>query len=426
MDVSSFTQSNKPQFSLHNNLLSNVSTSRTSSFPPKKDCFTQVKPSIVCTNQKSSGRCWIFAGLNMLLRTIIQNLSLYNSFEFSQSYLFFYDKLERMNYNIELLKKWIGAGKSKDSREVQHLLKEPFGDGGQWAMFSNLINKYGVVPQYAYPESFHSSNSSGVNMVLTRMFRNYAKQLFDNVESFNKQTSLQKTYDILVSFFGEPPKEFVWEYKKKDGSIHKQTITPQSYASDVASINMNDYVSLTHDPRNELMNIYGVTDLGNVEGGDEVKYLNIPVNRMRELVKECVDKNQSVWFGSDVGQFLKSKDGIIDRDHFNYLDFLQVEDGMNKRDRIELCESLMTHAMVFDGYHTDPYGSVDYWLIENSWGTSTPQKGHLICTDTWFREYTYQLVIPKTFLNDEESQVWENSDFCKRFPLWDPMGSLAR
>ena len=252
MDVSQFrVDENTQNVSLHNNLLSNVSLVRKSTFAPQKSCFTTVKPEIVCTNQKSSGRCWIFAGLNMLRRRIIEKLSLPNSFQFSQSYLFFYDKLERMNYNLTLLKRWMDDGKTKESREVQHLLKEPFGDGGQWAMFANLIEKYGVVPQYAYPESFHSSNSRGVNTVLDRMFRNYAnKMLTYPMEPFDKQGALHHTYNVLVRFLGEPPKQFLWEYKNKEGSIVKQTFTPQNYASEVAEINMNDYVSLTHDPRN--------------------------------------------------------------------------------------------------------------------------------------------------------------------------------
>jgi len=428
MDPSQFTvDHNSPNVSLHNNLLSNVSIARSTTFAPQKSCFSTVKPEITCTNQKSSGRCWIFAGLNMLRRRIIEKLGLPNNFQFSQSHLFFYDKLERMNYNIVLLRKWIDAGKTKDSREVQHLLKEPFGDGGQWAMFANLIDKYGVMPQYAYPESFHSSNSRGVNTALDRLFRNFAnKMLTYPMERFNKKDALQKTYTMLVSFFGEPPKEFLWEYKKKDGSVVKQLLTPQKYATDVAEIAMSDYVSLTHDPRNDLMQIYGVQDLGNVEGGSEVKYLNISVERMRALVRKCVDNNQSVWFGSDVGQFLKSKDGVIDQSHFNYIDVLGIEDTMSKKDRIEMCESLMTHAMVFDGYHLDAYGTVDYWLIENSWGTDTPYKGHLVCSDDWFREYTYQLVVPKSFLKDDEADAWNNRGFAKRFPLWDPMGSLAK
>ena len=150
-------------YALHNNLLSQVSTPRGTSFTPR--IFREVKPTITCTNQKSSGRCWIFAALNMLRRDLMSKKKLPPNFQFSQSYMFFWDKLERMNYNLKLVKKWRSSGKDIKSREVQHILKEPFGDGGQWVMFANLVNKYGVVPQDAYPESTHSSASTGVNLV---------------------------------------------------------------------------------------------------------------------------------------------------------------------------------------------------------------------------------------------------------------------
>lgn len=407
-------------YSLHNNLLSQVSTPRTNQFAPK--VFTEVKPHITCTNQKSSGRCWIFAALNMLRRSVIQKYKLNGNFQFSQSYMFFWDKIERMNYNLKLVQGWLNEGKTVHSREVQHILKEPFGDGGQWVMFSNLVDKYGLVPQDVYPESVHSSNSRGLNMVLSRMFRNYVKDLV--AENLDMQKALNKTYEVCVEFMGVPPKEFVWEYKDKDDKIHTQNLTPITFAKNL-EIDLSKYVSLTHDPRNDTMKVYGVDGLGNVEGGEEVRYLNISVERMREITKDCIDANEPVWFGSDVGQFFKSKDAILDENTFDYLSYLDVKDGLTKRDRIEYCESLMTHAMVYAGYHSDQYGSVDYWKIENSWGSDGAYSGYLVCSDKWFREYTYQLIVPRKYVNDEEAAAWE-TEIVKKFPLWDPMGSLAK
>ena len=407
-------------YALHNNLLSQVSTPRGTSFTPR--IFKEVKPTITCTNQKSSGRCWIFAALNMLRRDLMTKKKLPPNFQFSQSYMFFWDKLERMNYNLKLVKKWLSSGKDINSREVQHILKEPFGDGGQWVMFANLVNKYGVVPQDAYPESTHSSASTGVNLVLSRMFRNFVLQLWE--DKLDIDDSLSKTYEVLVRFFGVPPRDFVWEYKEESGAIIQIKTTPQRFAKDICGMDMSQYVSLTHDPRNDYMKLYGVDGLGNVEGGQEVKYLNVPIQRMRDITKECIDANQPVWFGSDVGQFFKSKDGVLDETHFDYLGYLGIVDHMSKLDRIVLCESLMTHAMVYDGYHKDSYGNVDYWKIENSWGADGPYNGHLVCSDNWFREYTYQLIVPRRFVNDEELAAW-NGEISKHFPLWDPMGSLA-
>ena len=167
----------------------------------------EVTPKTPCSNQKSSGRCWIFAALNMIRRRVITEKKLPESFEFSQSYVFFYDKLERMNYNLKLIEDFKNQTPQVEynSRVVQHILKEPFGDGGQWVMFTNIVNKYGLVPQEVYPESTHSSNSAGVNMVLSRIFRTAVKDIYTNFKHYNRQNILQKTYEILIKFFGEPP-----------------------------------------------------------------------------------------------------------------------------------------------------------------------------------------------------------------------------
>jgi len=420
MDISTFKRQKTTNYSLHNNLLSAVSTPRLTEQIP--NIFTkETSPNIAITNQKSSGRCWIFAALNMVRRDVMKEHKLPESFEFSQSYMFFYDKLERMNYNIELIKKFKTDSLDFDARLVQHLLKDPFCDGGQWVMFTNLANKYGLVPKESYPESTHSSNSIGINMVLSRMFRTYAKDIYN--KKFDKTVAMQKTYEILVKFLGEPPQEIYWHYKKA-GTVTAFTGTPTNFIKDFCKINFSDYVSLTHDPRNALNALYGVENLGNVEGGDVVKYLNLDMNRLKEVTKKSIDDNTPIWFGSDVGQFFNSALGLLGEKTFDYLNFLEFDDTLNKKERINYCESLMTHAMVYVGYHEDKYGAIDYWKIENSWGAEGPHKGHLICSDKWFSEYTYQLIVPKKFLTKNELTLW-NSDITISFPMWDPMGSLA-
>ena len=422
MDISTFNVKQSNNYSLHNNLLSSVSTPRHENQAPK--IFTnEISPKTPCTNQKSSGRCWIFAAVNMLRRQLIADKKLPKNFEFSQSHVFFYDKLERMNYNLKLIE---GLRENENcewnDRTVQHILKEPFGDGGQWVMFTNVVNKYGLIPKDCYPESMHSSKSAGVNMVLSRMFRTYVKDMYTSNE-YNRKTCLEKTYEVLIRFFGQPPKNFVWNYQS-DNKVQTFSGTPIEFKNNFCKINFDDYVSLTHDPRNEYNNLYGVKHLGNVEGGDVVKYLNITATRMVELSKKAIDGNTPVWFGSDVGQFLNSKIAMLDEKSFDYNGFLDLNDTMNKRERINFCESLMTHAMVYIGYNTDQYGSINYWKIENSWGTDGAYSGNLVCSERWFREYTYQLVIPKKYLTDAEKAIWRG-DISKEFPIWDPMGSLA-
>lgn len=425
MDISSFTQPTNTNYSLHNNLLSRVSTPRRPDQVPSI-LTKEITPNTSCTNQKSTGRCWIFAALNMLRRKVILNKKVGDGFEFSQSYVFFYDKLERMYYNLQLMKKFIREMKVVNDRAVQHLLKEPFGDGGQWVMFSNVANKYGLVPKDVYPESTHSSNSAGVNMVLSRLFRTCVKDIYnensENIDNLIK-TTMQKTYELLIRFFGEPPKTFSWNYKKND-KVETYNGKPQNFMKEFCEINFDDYVSLTHDPRNSYNALYGVEHLGNVVNGDEVKYLNLEMNRLNEITKRAIDDNTPVWFGSDVGQFFNSKCGLLDSKSFDYINFLEMQDTMNKKDRIEYCESLMTHAMCYVGYNNDKYGHINYWKIENSWGTDGPYKGNLICSNDWFNEYTYQLIVPKKYLTQNELAVWQG-EVSRLFPLWDPMGSLA-
>lgn len=408
-------------YALHNNLLSSVSTPRHINQVPSV-LTKEITPPVKSSNQKSSGRCWLFAALNMIRRPLIEDKKLPDNFEFSQSYLFFYDKLERMNYNLKLVED-IGVNNCNlDNRVVNHILKEPFSDGGQWVMFTNIANKYGLVPKDAYPESLHSSKSSGVNMVLSRMFRTFVKDFYSK-SNYNRKKCLEKTYQVLVKFFGEPPKSFVWNYKSGK-SIELYNGTPLHFMKEFCKVNFNDYISLTHDPRNEYNRLYGVEHLGNVEGGNTVKYLNINIDRMNELTKTTIDNNIPVWFGCDVGQFFNSKLAILDKKSFDYVGYLDLDDSMNKKERILFGESLMTHAMVYTGYNTDQYGAINYWMIENSWGTDGPYGGSLLCSDKWFREYTYQIVIPKKYITETELCVWDG-ETSKLFPIWDPMGSLA-
>ena len=420
MDISRLDRPTNPNFTLHNNLLSSVTNARDTTHIPSV-LTKEITPSITCTNQKGSGRCWIFAALNMIRRKVMTEKNIKESFEFSQSHIFFYDKLERMNYNLKIMEGLKNEERLFSDRLVQHLLKDPFCDGGQWVMFTNIVNKYGLVPKEVYPESLHSSNSSGVNMVLSRMFRTFVKDIYKN--NFNKQQALQKTFEVLIKFLGEPPKEFTWNFNDKD-NVDRFTGTPVKFMSDFCKINLTDYVSLTHDPRHAIGQLYGVQHLGNVEGGDPVKYLNISIERFKAVTKSAIDDNIPVWFGSDVGQFFNSKCALLDKKSFDYMKFLEISDTMTKKDRINYCESTMTHAMCYVGYNEDQYGTINYWKIENSWGSDGVFKGHLMCSDQWYKEYTYQLIVPKKYLKESELNLW-NGRISQEFPLWDPMGSLA-
>lgn len=419
------------------NIISNNSLSSLSSV--RKECQkfealynVQVKPHLKVTNQKSSGRCWLFAALNVLRREICTKYELDN-FEFSQSYLFFWDKLERMNYNLECIIRT--KAESVNSQIVQHLLDDPTCDGGQWDMIVNLINKYGLVPKSVYQETYHSSNSRDLNNILKKKFREYAFNLRsnDNVQQL-KQQYLSEIYQILCKFLGCPPNNFDWEYIDKNKKYNKITnLSPTSFYREYVNYKMDDYICLVNDPRQEhpYNKIYTVKYLGNVYDGNKVKYLNLPINRIRELTLDSLKNNKAVWFGCDVGKSLNRDNCAMDLDQINYCDLFGIDFKLNKEMRLKHRDSLMTHAMVFTGANVDENANcldnqiqINGWEVENSWSSRGPNDGYYHMSDKWFDEYVYEVAIHKDKLSDQEKEVLQGQ-FEKELPPWDPMGALA-
>ena len=390
-----------------------------------------VKPHLKVTNQKSSGRCWLFAALNVVRREVCDKYELDN-FELSQSYLFFWDKLERMNYNLECVIKT--KEESVTSRLVQHLLDDPTCDGGQWDMVANLVNKYGLVPKCVYQESHHSSNSRELNAVLKKKFREYAYKLrtVNNPQDV-KMECMEEVYKVLCFFLGKPPANFDWEYVDKSKKYHKvSNLTPQSFYQQHVPFDFNNYVCLVDDPRKEhpYYNTYSVKYLGNVVDGNKVKYLNLPISRIKELTLATLKNNKSVWYGCDVGQFLNRNTCRMDRANVSHLELLGLDFNLNKEERLNYRDSLMTHAMVITGANVsdnnalEENGKVNSWEVENSWSTNGPADGYYSMSDKWFDEYVYEVAIHKDLLNDNEKGLL-NGDIKEEFNPWDPMGSLA-
>jgi len=393
-----------------NNPLSKLQVDRATSqqYEHYYNITTTPKPKV--TNQKSSGTCWIFAALNVIRREMIKTYEV-KDFEFSQSYLFFWDKLERLNYGMEA----IIATKEQPvgSREVMHLLKDPTCDGGQWDMFCNLVRKYGLVPKSVYRETYHSSNSKDLNMVLTRKFREYAMQLRASKDpQKHKQKCLDEVYSILCQFLGEPPTQFTWLGKAED-------VTPKQFYDKHVPFDVNDFVCIVNDPRNAYQKLYTVKFLGNVKEGKPIQYLNLPIERLRELALASLKKNQTVWFGCDVMQHFDREQCAMDTELVNHASLLGIEYGMDKRQRLEHGESLMTHAMVFTGARARN-GKVLHWEVENSWAETEPAKGYYNMSNAWFDEYVFEVVVPLSSLKLSEV----GSDVTE-LPPWDPMGALA-
>jgi bleomycin hydrolase len=414
------------RYGLHNHLLSDVTLASDYDLAATRVFSKRVEPRGQVTNQASSGRCWMYAALNMLRLPTVTAHGLPTSFEFSQKYLFFWDKLERVNYFLHAYEST--KDDAGDSRLVQFLLHEPLGDGGQWQMFVNLVDKYGLVPQSAYPESKHSQNSRGLNMVLTKKLREYARNLRENRAEPTREAMLVETYDLLVRFLGKPPSEFAWEYYDKAGKPQRHdALTPKAFYAQFVGTPLHDtYASVIDDPRNPYDRRYGVEYLNNVVEGREVVHLNKDADTLAGLIKKSIDAGKPVWFGCDVGQFLRSQSAVMDTKVFDMATVLGVSFGLNKRERLEYGESLMTHAMLIVGYNEDRFGCVDRWEIENSWGDKGEGKGYYTMTHEWLREYVYQIAIPRAMLCEADRVLADDeTPVHKRYAPWDPMGALA-
>ena len=379
------------------------------------------------TNQKASGRCWLFAALNTMRFEIMQKLNL-ETFELSQNYQMFWDKMEKANYFLDSIIKT--ADEDVDSRLVKHLLMAPVQDGGQWDMYCAITDKYGVVPKYVMPETFHSSNTGMMCKFITLKLREDALKLREAVRSgadteAMKQEMLAEIYRMLVICLGEPPKTFTFECRDKDKNFHRdENITPLEFFRKYVGLNLNDYISIINAPTADKPygKTFTVDYLGNVVGGRPVKYLNLPSEDLKKLAIAQLQDGKPVWFGCDVGQMLTRETGIMGMHTYGYEDLLDVKFGLDKAQRLDYSESVMTHAMVFLGVNLVD-GKPNRWKVENSWGDKSGQEGYYIMTDEWFDEYNYQIVVNRKYLSAEQQKLFEQEPIVLK--PWDPMGSLA-
>ena len=360
-----------------------------------------IKKELPATDQKASGRCWGFAGLNLMRLKVVENLDLPN-FEFSQNYFMFCDKLEKANYFLENIIQT--KDHAYDSRLIMHLVKAPVQDGGQWDMFVNLINKYGAVPKDVMPETNHSSKSMSMNYILTHKLREFAsilrKKRLKNLSSLKKEM-MEVIFNLLAMFLGQPPDVINWSTRNKDNRYFViSDMTPKDFCKKYADINIKDKVCLIHAPMsNKKFNtVYTVEYLGNVIEGQIIKYLNVDVQKLKKSAIQSIKNNEAVWFGCDVGKRFSREQGVIDIGIYDYENVFQTDFKMNKQTRLEYGDSEMTHAMLLTGVDIKKRNSTK-WKIENSWGTKSGNKGYMMMTDEWFDEYTYEIVVDKKYIS---------------------------
>lgn len=386
------------------------------------------------TDQKRSGRCWMFASLNTMRYLVMKKLGL-KTFELSQAYPLFWDKYERSNWFFECV--IATASEPLDSREVSYLLADPICDGGQWDMFRSLVKKYGVVPKEAMPETACSSNTGDMDKYLTRYLRAGAKRLRDVIAAGGdgdaiaaaKAELMQGVYRILVICLGEPPASFDVRIRDDKNELKASgTYTPREFFDEFVGMNLDDYVSVINAPTQDkpYLHAFTVKFLGNVVEDGQVRYVNLPIEALKRVAVAQLRDGLPVWFGSDVDQGFLREDGVLDPAALDVdaLFGLPIEAGLDKAARLEYGESVMTHAMTIQGVNLDAEGVPTRWRIENSWGDDHGKKGYDVASAAWFDEYVYQVVVDKKYLTKEELDAYESEPI--ELAPWDPMGTLAR
>ena len=393
----------------------------------KTDSYFKYKVKVKgITDQKSSGRCWLFTSLNVFRPVIIDKLKVSN-FEFSQNYLYFYDILEKSNLFLE--NAIISANKPMDDRLVELYFKSPIEDGGVWSSFVNLVNKYGVVPKDVMPETNSSSNTSKMLAAITTKLREDGLALRRMVEKgskveeirASKMEQLSQIYRMLALNLGEPPTTFQWRYQSTDNVISpKVTYTPQEFAKKMLpDLNTNDYVMFMNDPSRPYYKVYEIENYRNVVEGINWKYLNLPADDLKAMALASIKNNEPLYASCDVGKQLNSEDGLLSMQNYDMESLYGVKFGMDKKDRILTRESGSSHGMALVAVDVDDNEKPVKWQFENSWGASSGQAGYLVFTDEWFSEYMFRLVVNKKYIPENIKKQLDQKPVM--LPAWDPM-----
>ncbi|MGH2913933.1 MAG: aminopeptidase C [Solirubrobacteraceae bacterium] len=381
------------------------------------------------TDQAHSGRCWLFAGLNLLRVGVREKLAV-KDFEFSQNHVMFWDKLERANYFLESI--IATASRELDDRAVAHLLDTVADDGGQWDMFVAVVRKHGLVPKPFMPETESSSNTRRMNGVLRSVLRQGALRLRELalIEPEHARTAkagvLKVVHRVLSIHLGTPPECFLWQWRDKDNGFHRAgEMSPSEFAGTYVELPLEDYVCLVDDPRpsSPMARTFTVEFLGNVVEAPPVLYLNAGLEVMKELAARLLSDGQPVWFGCDVSKMMSNEYGLWDARLYDLPAVYDTTFELDKAGRLLAGDSRMTHAMLFTGVDIVE-GAPRRWRVENSWGAERGADGFYTMNDSWFGEYVFELAVPRALLPPELRSVLQTDPIV--LPPWDPMGALAR
>ncbi|HEY3957520.1 MAG TPA: C1 family peptidase [Streptosporangiaceae bacterium] len=381
------------------------------------------------TNQAQSGRCWLFAGLNLLRVGVMRKCGL-KEFEFSQNYVMFWDKLERANYLLEAIIET--ADRDVDDRTVAYLMDAAASDGGQWNMFAALVGKHGLVPKGYMPETQSSSDTGRMNSILRYQLRQGARAVraatAEGLDAARaaKAEIMQVIHRILSIHLGTPPERFDWQWTDSDKKFHRDgVLTPQEFAARYVDLPVSDYVCLVNDPRpsSPIGRTFTVEYLGNVVGGPPVTYLNVDPQVIKDIAAATIQGGEPVWFGCDVSQMMSSEYGFWDAQLYDLPSVYDTAFGLDKAARLAYHESAMTHAMLFTGVDVLD-GVTRRWRVENSWGPDRGKDGFYTMNDSWFSQYVFEIAARKSALPADLRSALDAEPIV--LPAWDPMGALAR
>ena len=376
-------------------------------------------------NQGGSGRCWMFAGVNVFAPKIMTKLKMAD-FEISEPYLTFWDKMEKSNFFLEEIIRT--ADREFDDRELGIIIDSPFGDGGWWHYFTDLVSKYGLVPLSAMPETKQSTATGSVNKLATTKLRAFAAELREMHKNGKKlkqsrqrkDEMLSDIYRLLVYTYGPPPEEFSFRYKSTDTTIVPtlKEYTPTSFRDEAIGDDMTDYVAIINNPSREMDKAFRLISSRNMVDKPDMTVLNLPIERVKDYCLKSILDSQAVWFACDVGKENYGDSGIFAVNVYDYERALKMDFKMSKADRITFKEVVPNHAMVLMGVDTTDQGTVRKWLVENSWGDDKGIDGYWYMYDDWFNEYILLTIIDKRLLSDEDAERLREKPI--EVPMWDP------
>ena len=378
------------------------------------------------TDQKSTGRCWMFAGFNIMRPAVMKKYNL-ASFEFSQNFLFFYDKLEKANLFLENM--IATADQDLDDRMLQRYLEAPVADGGWWIFFTGLIEKYGTVPKEAMSETVNSEKSRNMNYIIDNLLRTDAITLREMVNDkarkkeilAKKESMLADVYRLLVYHLGRPPREFVWKYCDKDEKIIEKAYTPQQFFAEVVDVDLSEYVMIFDHAMHPYNKYYQMEYCRNIAEMPDMDFINLDVATIKDLTLSAVLDSIPVWFAADVGHYMERNLGILAVDIYDFETLFDIDLTLSKKDRLLTRTVTPTHGMVFTGVDIIDEKPVK-WLVENSWGTDTGKDGRWSMYDNWFDDYLLTIVLPKDYLPRDIQELLKTKPTM--LPPWDPMSEV--